>query len=139
MGTLQAAGGGPDSSYSLSTYNGTAIEKVNSIYLRSTATQLDDASLKNRWTCLEFAIDKTGGVGKVKVELWVDGRALSLSAAGSSTHGMTSASWDPIPFELFMLGLDGFQNDEQLADFWLDDVLVSPERVGCPAAQSALP
>jgi hypothetical protein len=73
-------------------------------------------------------------MGKVKVHLWVDGKELTLSVAGSSSHGMTSPSWDPIPFELFMLGLDGFQADSQAADFWIDDLAVTPERLGCKAA-----
>lgn len=131
IGTMQAASGNPDSSYSLASYNGTAIEKVNSIYLRDTGTKLNAPSVLNRWTCWEFAIDKTEGVGKVNVRLWLDGRELKLSVAGSPSHGMTSPSWDPIPFELFMLGLDGFQSDPQPADFWIDDLLVTPQRVGC--------
>lgn len=135
IGTAQAKSGDPDSSYSLASYNGTAIEKVNSIYLRDTSTKLDDPKLLNRWTCWEFAVDRSGGVGKVKVHLWLDGKELTLAAAGSTTHGMTSASWDPIPFELFMLGLDGFQVDAQPADFWIDDISVTPQRVGCKAAQ----
>jgi hypothetical protein len=135
IGTAQAASGNPDSSYSLASYNGTAIEKVNSIYLRDTGTKLNAASLLNRWSCLEFAIDKSEGVGKVKVQLWVDGKELKLSEAGSPTHGMTSPSWDPIPFELFMLGLDGFQSDPEAADFWIDDLLVTPQRVGCKPAE----
>jgi hypothetical protein len=135
IGTAQAATGNPDSSYSLSSYNGTAIEKVNSIYLRDTGTKLNDPKLLNRWTCWEFGIDRTGGVGNVKVQLWVDGRELTLSPAGSSSHGMTSPSWDPIPFDLFMLGLDGFQADTQAADFWIDDLSVTPQRVGCKVAQ----
>jgi len=135
IGTANAASGDPNTSYSLATYNGTAIEKVNSIYLRDTGTKLNDPSSLNKWSCWEFAIDRSGGVGKVKVQLWLDGRELELSTAGSSSHGMTSASWDPIPFELFMLGLDGFQVDTQAADFWIDDLSVTPQRVGCKVAQ----
>lgn len=131
IGTAQAASGNPGSSYALATYNGTAIEKVNSIYQRDTTTQLDDPALLSRWTCWEFAIDKSGGVGNVSVQLWLDGQELTLKAAGSSSHGMTSPSWDPIPFELVMLGLDGFQADTQAADFWIDDISITPQRVGC--------
>lgn len=134
IGNAQAATGNPDSSYSLASYNGTAIEKVNSIYLRDTGTKFNDPKLLNRWICWEFAIDRSGGVGKVKVNLWVDGRELTLAKAGSSSHGMTSPSWDPIPFELFMLGLDGFQSDPQPADLWIDDLSVTPQRTGCKAA-----
>jgi hypothetical protein len=134
IGTAQAASGNPDSSYSLASYNGVAIEKVNSIYLRDTGTKFNDPKLLNRWTCWEFAVDRSGGVGKVKVQIWVDGRELTLSPAGSSSHGMTSNSWDPIPFELFMLGLDGFQADSQIADLWIDDLAVTTQRLGCKVA-----
>lgn len=137
IGTQQAASGTADTSYSIATYNGTAIEKANAILLRDTSTHLNAPEFKNRWTCFEYAVDKSGGVGKVAVKLWLNGRQLQLSPAGSSGHGMTSTSWDPIAFELFMLGLDGFQNDEQRADFWIDDLLVGPERVGCPPADEA--
>jgi hypothetical protein len=128
-----AAQGTPDSSYSFANYNGTAIEKVNSIYLRNTATRLNDTAVKNRWVCWEFAIDKTGGVGRVTPHLWLDGRELALAAAGSSSHGMTSPSWDPIPIEVLILGLDGFQSDAVRADFWIDELVIGSQRVGCPA------
>ncbi|MES1207337.1 MAG: hypothetical protein ABUS79_15475, partial [Pseudomonadota bacterium] len=126
------ADSGPDSAYSLSSYNGTAIEKVDSIYLRDTTTHLNDANMKNRWVCLEYEIDKTGGVGKVVPHIWVDGKELTLAAAGSSTHAGTSTSWDPIAFEKFTIGLDGNQVDAVKGDFWIDDVIVAPSRVGCP-------
>lgn len=134
LGTAQAATGNPYTSYSLASYNGIAIERVNSIYLRDTSTKLNDAKLLNRWSCLEFGLDMSGGVGKVKVQIWVDGRELTLSPAGSSSHGQTSSSWDPLALEVFMLGLDGYQDDTQPADYWIDDVLVTPQRVGCKAA-----
>ncbi len=128
------AAGTAENSYSLSSYNGTAIEKVNSIYLRDTGTHFNDAGNKNRWICWEFEIDKTGGAGKVTPHIWVDGRQLSLSVAGSATHGKTSPSWDPIPIEVLVMGLDGFQPDPVRADFWIDDLVVNSQRVGCPAA-----
>jgi hypothetical protein len=127
-----AAAGTPDSSYALASYNGTAIEKVNSIYMRSTSTHFNDAALKDRWVCWELEIDKTGGVGKVAPHIWVDGRELSLASAGSSSHGGTSWSWDPIAIELLIMGLDGFQADPVRADFWIDDLVVHSQRVGCP-------
>jgi hypothetical protein len=34
-----------------------------------------------------------------------------------------------------MLGLDGFQADPQPADFWIDDLAVTPQRMGCKAAE----
>ncbi|MFL5308500.1 MAG: hypothetical protein ACJ8F1_25030, partial [Polyangia bacterium] len=126
------ADSGPDSAYSLSSYNGTAIEKVDSIYLRDTTTHLNDANMKNRWVCLEYEIDKTGGVGKVVPHIWVDGKELTLAAAGSSTHAGTSTSWDPIAFEKFTIGLDGNQADAVKGDFWLDDVIIASSRIGCP-------
>lgn len=133
LGTTDAASGNPYTSYSLASYNGTAIERVNSIYLRDTGTKLNDPKLLNRWACLEFAVDMSGGVGKVKVNIWVDGKELTLSPAGSASHGMTKDSWDPLAFEVFMLGLDGYQDDPEPADYWIDDVSVTAQRVGCKA------
>lgn len=125
--------GTAENSYGLASYNGTSIEKINSIYLRSTSTHFNDDALKNRWVCWEFEIDKTGGMGKVVPHIWVDGKELGLSVAGSATHGMTSPSWDPIPIEVIVLGLDGFQPDPVRADFWIDDLIVHSQRAGCPA------
>ena len=126
-----SADSGPDSAYSLSSYNGTAIEKVDSIYLRSVSTHLNDANLLNRWVCWEFEIDKTGGVGKVVPHIWLDGTALALAAAGSSSHAGTSTSWDPIAIEKFTLGLEGNQPDAVKGDFWLDDVAIASQKIGC--------
>jgi len=134
LGTMQAASGNPYTSYSLASYNGIAIERVNSIYLRDTGTKLNDSKLLNRWSCLEFAVDMSGGAGKVKVDIWIDGKALTLSPAGSSSHGQTDPTWDPLAFEVFMLGLDGYQDDAEVADYWIDDISVTPQRVGCKPA-----
>ena len=100
---------------------------------RSTAVHWNDSAYKNRWVCWEFEIDKTGGVGKVAPHIWVDSKELSLSPAGSASHGMTSPSWDPINIEVFIMGLDGFQSDPVPADYWLDDVVINSQRVGCQA------
>jgi hypothetical protein len=134
LGTMQAASGNPYTSYSLAAYNGIAIERVNSIYLRDTGTKLNDPKLLNRWSCLEFMVDMSGGAGKVKVDIWIDGKVLTLSPAGSSSHGQTDPTWDPLAFEVFMLGLDGYQADPEVADYWIDDISVTPQRVGCKAA-----
>jgi hypothetical protein len=134
LGTMQAASGNPYTSYSLASYNGIAIERVNSIYLRDTGTKLNDSKLLNRWSCMEFAVDMSGGAGKVKVNIWIDGNALTLSPAGSSSHGQTDPTWDPLAFEVFMLGLDGYQDDAEVADYWIDDISVTPQRVGCKPA-----
>jgi len=135
MGTMAGTDAGtPEQSYALSSYNGTAIEKVNSIYLRNTATHFNDDSLKNRWVCWELEVDKTGGVGKVTPHIWVDGRELSFASAGSSSHGMTSPSWDPIPIETVILGLFGYQADAVRADFWIDELAINSARIGCPKA-----
>jgi hypothetical protein len=131
IGTEEAASGNPYTSYSLAAYNGVAIERVNSIYLRDTGTKFNSSNLLNRWVCWEWSVDQSGGMGNVKVKIWVDGGELTLSAAGSSSHGQTSASWDPIDFKIFMLGLDGYQADPEPADLWIDDLSVTPERVGC--------
>lgn len=132
--TAGAALGSPESSYSFATYNGTSIEKVNTVLLRNAGTKLNDSALKNRWLCWEFEIDKTGGIGKVVPRIWLDMKELSLSPAGGASHGETSPSWDPINIEVFIMGLEGYQPDPILADFWIDDVTINSQRVGCPAS-----
>ena len=102
--------------------------------MRDTGTHFNDDGNKNHWICWEFEIDKTGGTGKVTPHIWQDGRQLSLSVAGSATHGMTSPSWDPIAIEVLVLGLKGSSRDPVRADFWIDDLVVHSQRVGCPAA-----
>ncbi|MEO5770356.1 MAG: hypothetical protein ABIS92_18515 [Polyangia bacterium] len=131
--TAGAALGSPESSYSFATYNGTAIEKVNTVLQRSAGTKLNDSANRNRWICWEFEIDKTGGVGKVVPHIWLDMRELSLSPAGGASHGATSPSWDPINIEVFIMGLEGYQPDPIPADYWIDDVIISSQRVGCQA------
>jgi hypothetical protein len=134
LGTADGAAlGSPESSYSFATYNGTAIEKVNTVLQRNTAASLNASANKNRWVCWEFEIDKTGGIGKVVPHIWLDTKELSLSPAGGASHGMTSPSWDPINIEVFIMGLEGYQPDPVPADYWIDDVIINSQRVGCPA------
>lgn len=128
MGTSRENG------YSLATYNGTAVEKVNAVLMRDTSTNLNAPAVKNRWVCWEFSVDATGGVGKVAPAIWLDGKQLSLSKAGSASHGGTTDSWDPIPYEMFYVGFWGWQADPVPADFWIDDLVVHSERLNCPAA-----
>jgi hypothetical protein len=134
MGLNEGTGAGdPESSFSLATYNGTSVEKVNAILLRNTATKLNDPALKNHWICWEFAVDMSGGPKKVEPQIWLDGRQLALAPAGSASHGQTTPDWNPIPIEVFYMGLDGFQSDPVPADFWIDDLVVHSQRIGCPA------
>ena len=136
LGTAAGAAlGSPESSYSFATYNGTAIEKVNTVLQRNAGTKLNDSANKNRWICWEFEIDKTGGIGKVVPHIWLDMKELSLSPAGGASHGMTSPSWDPINIEVFIMGLEGYQPDPIPADYWIDDVIISSQRVGCQASR----
>jgi hypothetical protein len=134
MGLNEGTGAGdPESSFSLATYNGTSVEKVNAILLRNTATKLNDPALKNRWICWEFAVDMSGGPKNVEPKIWLDGRLLALAPAGSASHGQTTPDWNPIAIEVFYMGLDGFQPDAVPADFWIDDLIVHSQRIGCPA------
>jgi hypothetical protein len=119
-----------ENTYSLAAYNGVAVEKINSLYMRDTGTRFDSAALKNRWACWEFSVDKTGGMGKVVPKIWLDGKELSLTQMYSS-HGGSTSSWDPVDFKVFWLGLFGYQESGDI-DFWLDDVVVHSQRIGCP-------
>ena len=104
LGPRRTAAGTAENSYSLSSYNGTAIEKVNSIYLRDTGTHFNDAGTRTVGSAGNSRSTRPEGAGKVTPHIWVDGRQLSLSVAGSASHGMTSPSWDPIPSRCWSWG-----------------------------------
>jgi len=51
-----------------------------------------------------------------------------------SSHGGSTNSWDPVDFKVFWLGLFGYQASGDI-DFWLDDVVVHSQRIGCPTTK----
>jgi hypothetical protein len=75
------------------------------------------------------------------MEFWLDGAELSdlhVVGQGQEGSGCVSESWSklwpaPKQFDTLRLGLEKYQQDEQL-DLWIDDVAVGTSRLGCPTA-----
>jgi hypothetical protein len=94
-----------------------------------------------KWTCVEWHFDGD----KNEMQYWLDGQALddihvtertdapdSNCAHQEDLHGVWLA---PPAFQSLYLGLeryDATQNDQNL---WIDDVVVSESRVGCPVSR----
>jgi hypothetical protein len=117
--------------YAVDTYNGTGIEHVNSGMFRDTSLHLSDAAFKGKWVCWQWELDNTAGppsgdTGTVMAYLWHDGTAVPLTV----THD--SLPWNPIPWQLLEIGLEAYQADTQLGDFWVDDVAVDNKKLACP-------
>lgn len=134
--TLSSGGNGPG--YSFATYNGITIERLtnpNQGFQRDTSQHLDDVSRQGKWQCFEFEIDNKGGVppgeqssSTVMPHIWQEGTELKLAAAGSSE------AWLPVPFEALQFSLWCPQTDPMATDYWIDDVVMSTERIKCPEA-----
>lgn len=131
-----ASGGGNGPGYIFATYNGIGIERLetNHGFQRDTTQHMDDASRANKWQCFEFSIDNKGGVppgekanSTTRPHIWQDGVELKLAAGGSSE------AWLAAPFEALQFSLWCPQTDTKGTDYWIDDVVVSTSRIGCPA------
>jgi hypothetical protein len=92
-----------------------------------------------RWVCWEWEVD---GVGD-EAHLWVDGQPMTEVDAvmsGKQCQGpgfmgrkmMPSYRWEgPQLFDKLFIGWEQYQ-DTPANEVWIDDVVVGPERVGCP-------
>jgi hypothetical protein len=49
---------------------------------------------------------------------------------GATSH--TNLSWNPVAWQLSEAGLEAYRSDAQAGDFWIDDVAMNTQRVGCP-------
>jgi hypothetical protein len=132
--TLASGGNGPG--YAFVTYNGVAVERLTNPsqgFQRDTGQHLDDVSREGKWQCFEFEIDNKGGVpageqssSTTMPHIWQEGTELKLAAAGSSEP------WLPAPFEALQFSLWCPQTDPMPTDYWIDDVVMSTKRIGCP-------
>lgn len=132
--TLSSGGNGPG--YSFATYNGLTIERLTNPsqgFQRDTGQKLDDVARQNKWQCFEFEIDNMGGVpagelagSTVMPHIWQEGTELKLSAAG------TAEQWLPAPFEALQFSLWCPQTDPMPTDYWIDDIVMSGQRINCP-------
>lgn len=135
--TLSAGNNGPG--YSFATYNGLTVERLANPgqgFQRNTSIRLDAPGRRDKWQCFEFSIDDQGGApagekpdSTTLPRIWDNGEEVKLSAAGSSE------SWLPAPFEALLFSLWCPQTDPMPTDYWIDDVVMSTERIRCPIAE----
>lgn len=134
VSTLMSGASGPG--YGFATYNGIAIERYTQPgggFQRDTSQHMEDASRANKWQCFELELDNAGGAppgenadSTVMPHIWQDGTALKLGAGGSKE------TWNAQPFEALQFSLWCPQTDTMAVDYWIDDVVVSTQRINCP-------
>lgn len=140
LGTAQALstpqrgfdGGG----YVLCNYNGVAIERLASGYFRNTSANMREDSRVGKWSCFEMEIDNTGGpptggVGGALPHIFEDDKEYTLALAGDH-----SVPYNAIKFEALQFSLWSPQTDTVTADYWIDDVAMSTQRISCPSKES---
>jgi hypothetical protein len=88
-----------------------------------------------RWACVEWRFD----VARNALELWLDGRRVTrvsgrAPAANACRGDDLGARWlAPPKFDSFYLGFERYADSANDQDLWIDDVVLSGSRVGCPA------
>jgi hypothetical protein len=89
------------------------------------------------WTCVEWRFS----VATNELQMWLDGRELAdlhvvdrPSTAGSGCLGNSvNGQWlAPPAFTTLHLGWEQYQQHSNDTNLWVDDVVISTERVGCP-------
>jgi hypothetical protein len=94
-----------------------------------------------RWACVEWHF----AVANNAMEFWLDGNELSDLRVVDRASGPESGclgddlkgQWlAPPAFQSLYLGWERYQEPENDQDLWIDEVVVSKQRVGCPDAPS---
>ena len=84
-----------------------------------------------KWSCAEWQFDGPNNT----MRFWLDGAAVdSLTVDGHRRglrHQPTSYVWTAPTFDRFDLGWESYQQDTART-IWIDDVVVSKTKIGCP-------
>jgi hypothetical protein len=88
---------------------------------------------EKKWTCFEWEFD---GVGN-QMHLWLDGTLVSdADIITTGTQCVTPMPpnnvWQAPVFANIMVGWLQYQPSDVPIDFWVDDLVVNTQRVGCP-------
>jgi hypothetical protein len=87
-----------------------------------------------RWACVEFHLDAASN----EMQFWLDGRDITqvrgrAAAALSCKGDDLGALWlAPPRFDSFYLGFERYGDTAGDQNVWIDDVVLSRQRVGCP-------
>jgi hypothetical protein len=94
-----------------------------------------------RWACIEWHF----AVANNEMEFWLDGKELSdlrvvdrgsgpeTGCLGNDLGGQWLA---PPAFQSLYLGWERYQEPENDQNLWIDEIVISKQRVGCPAPDS---
>jgi hypothetical protein len=98
-----------------------------------------------QWACVEWHFV----VATNEMQFWLDGEELAdlhvqdhATAAGTgclSTEDLGGQWLAPPAFQSLYLGWERYQEPENDRRLWIDDVVVSAARIGCPAPHEASP
>jgi hypothetical protein len=85
------------------------------------------------WSCFEWQFD---GVGN-EMHLWLDGTLVAdadIITTGTQcvTPEPPNNTWQAPEFSNLTLGWAQYQQSDTAIEFWMDDLVVATERVGCP-------
>jgi hypothetical protein len=91
------------------------------------------------WACVEWHF----AVATNEMQLWLNGRELtdmhvidrpSTPGSGCLGNDVNNGEWlAPPAFQTLHLGWESYQQANNDRNLWVDDVVISTERVGCPA------
>jgi hypothetical protein len=84
---------------------------------------------EGKWSCAEWQFDGPNNT----MRFWLDGApvdTLTVVGAGQGC-GTATAVWTAPTFERFDLGWESYQQDTART-IWIDDVVVSKTKIGCP-------
>jgi len=84
---------------------------------------------EGKWSCAEWQFDGPNNT----MRFWLDGAAIdSLTVVGAGQGcGTATAVWTAPTFDRFDLGWESYQQDTART-IWIDDVVVSKTKIGCP-------
>jgi hypothetical protein len=86
-----------------------------------------------RWACVEWRME----VASQEMEFWLDGRRVTHvkgTAGSSACRGQDlKAEWRAPPkFDSLYIGFERYADSANDQNLWIDDVVLSKTRVGCP-------
>jgi hypothetical protein len=85
-----------------------------------------------RWACAEWFFDGTNN----QMRFWLDGMELTDIQINQTGTGCVAQPaeyvWQAPVFSRIDVGWESYQADEARS-IWIDDVVISPQQVGCPA------
>jgi len=88
-----------------------------------------------KWSCAEWSFDGPNA----SMRFWLDGSevtSLAVTGTGQGCTGMGTPQdyvWTAPTFSKLDVGWESYQADDART-IWIDDVVISTEKVGCPAA-----